>query len=174
MLRFVLNLILTQKFWLLMKSIKALVLAVFCSVFIGICSMAFAGNANQEAEKLLNVLGMETALEMSMSQMLDIQLQQNPSLTPYKNVMMTFFQKHMSYQSLKPDMLRIYAETFTAEELKEINGFYSTDVGKKTIEKMPQLMAQGAKIGATRVQENIGELQQMIQAEAARLQAAEQ
>ena len=157
-----------------MKPIKALTFTVVLATFLGTCSMAFAENANEEAEKLLNTLGMETALEMSMSQMLDIQLQQNPSLTPFKDVMMSFFQKHMSYQSLKPDMLRIYAETFTGTELKEINDFYSTDVGKKTIEKMPQLMAQGAKIGAARVQENIGELQQMIQAEAARIQADEQ
>lgn len=152
-----------------MKIFKSLGLAVFLCV----CSAAFADNANEEAEKLFNILGMESALEQSMSQMLDIQLQQNPKLTPFKDVMMQFFQKHMSYDSLKPDMLRIYAETFSGQELKEINAFYSTDVGKKTIEKMPALMAQGAQIGAARVQENIGELQAMIQAEAARLQEAQ-
>lgn len=152
-----------------MKISKSLGLAVFLCV----CSAAFADNANEEAEKLFNILGMESALEQSMSQMLDIQLQQNPKLTPFKDVMMQFFQKHMSYDSLKPDMLRIYAETFSGQELKEINAFYSTEVGKKTIEKMPALMAQGAQIGAARVQENIGELQVMIQAEAARLQEAQ-
>lgn len=152
-----------------MKISKSLGLAVFLCV----CSAAFADNANEEAEKLFNILGMESALEQSMSQMLDIQLQQNPKLTPFKDVMMQFFQKHMSYDSLKPDMLRIYAETFSGQELKEINAFYSTEVGKKTIEKMPALMAQGAQIGAARVQANIGELQVMIQAEAARLQEAQ-
>lgn len=152
-----------------MKISKSLGLAVFLCV----CSAAFADNANEEAEKLFNILGMESALEQSMSQMLDIQLQQNPKLTPFKDVMMQFFQKHMSYDSLKLDMLRIYAETFSGQELKEINAFYSTEVGKKTIEKMPALMAQGAQIGAARVQENIGELQVMIQAEAARLQEAQ-
>lgn len=152
-----------------MKISKSLGLAVFLCV----CSAAFADNANEEAEKLFNILGMESALEQSMSQMLDIQLQQNPKLTAFKDVMMQFFQKHMSYDSLKPDMLRIYAETFSGQELKEINAFYSTEVGKKTIEKMPALMAQGAQIGAARVQENIGELQAMIQAEAARLQEAQ-
>lgn len=149
-----------------MKTTKPLAFIVFLCV----CTAAFADNANDEAEKLFNILGMESALEQSMSQMLDIQLQQNPKLAPFKQVMMQFFQKHMSYDSLKPDMLRIYAETFTGQELKEINAFYSTDVGKKTIAKMPALMTQGAQIGAARVQENIGELQEMIQAEAARLQ----
>lgn len=126
--------------------------------------------ADKEAEKLLNMLGMEQAIQQSMSQMLDIQLQQNPALEPYKDVMMTFFKKHMDYESLKPEFITIYANTFSASELQEINKFYATDAGKKTIEKMPTLMAQGAQIGVKRVQDNIGELQAMIQAESQRIQ----
>ena len=76
----------------------------------------------------------------------------------------------MSYESLKPEMLKIYSEAFTADELKEINKFYATGAGKKTIEKMPTLMAQGGQIGAARVQENIGELQAMMKAEAERIE----
>jgi hypothetical protein len=76
----------------------------------------------------------------------------------------------MSWESLKPEFLKIYANAFTATELREINKFYATDTGKKTIENMPALMAQGAQIGAVRVQENIGELQAMIKAESERLQ----
>lgn len=130
--------------------------------------------AEKEAERLLNTMGMEEALVQSMSQMLDIQLQQNPALTPYKDVMMKFFSKYMSYESLKPDMVKMYSEVFTAKELREINVFYATDAGKKTIEKMPILIAQGGQIGATRVQENIGELQSMIEAESQRIQRLQQ
>ncbi len=130
--------------------------------------------AEKEAEDLLEMIDMESALEQSMSQMLDLQLQQNPMLAPYRTVMLSFFKKHMSYESIKPEVLKIYAETFTASELKEINAFYATDVGQKTIEKMPTLMAQGGEIGARRVQENIGELQSMLEAETARLQMLQQ
>ena len=55
------------------------------------------------------------------------------------------------------------------KELKELTAFYETPTGKKTIEKMPQLMAQGAQIGAARVQENMAELQAMIKEESERL-----
>ena len=109
-------------------------------------------------------------MDQSMSQILDIQLQQNPALAPYKLVMMEFFKKHMSYESLKPELIKAYSKEFTGSELREINTFYLTNVGKKTIEKMPALMAQTAQMGATRVQENIGELQAMIQAESKRIQ----
>ena len=139
--------------------------------FLCLSSISSSDSASEkEAEKLLSIVGMKQALEQSTSQMLDVQLQQNPALAPYKEVMLEFFNKHMSYESLKPDMLKIYSEAFTADELKEINRFYATDVGKKTIEKMPTLMAQGGQIGAARVQENIGELQAMIKAESVRIQ----
>lgn len=112
---------------------------------------------------------MEVALEESLSQIMDIQLQQNPALLPYKDVVMQFFRKHVSYSSLKPEMIQIYAEVFTAQELRDINAFYRTETGQKTIRLMPQLSAAGAQLGLQRIQQNGAELQRMIQAEAARI-----
>jgi hypothetical protein len=133
--------------------------------------MSLADAASEkEAEKLLNMVGTQEVMEQSMSQMLDIQLQQNPALAPYKGVMMEFLNENMSYESLKPELIKMYSEEFTSSELREINAFYSTNVGKKSIEKMPKLMMQGGQLGATRVQENIGDLQAMIQAESERIQ----
>ena len=138
---------------------------------LGVSSMSLADAASEkEAEKLLDMVGTQAVMEQSMSQMLDIQLQQNPALAPYKGVMMEFLNENMSYESLKPELIKMYSEEFTSSELREINAFYSTDVGKKSIEKMPTLMMQGGQLGATRVQENIGDLQAMIQAESERIQ----
>ena len=85
----------------------------------------------------------------------------------------------LGYGPLEPLLLRDdiadimvkHPEAFTAAELIKINEFYSTDAGQKAIEKMPELMTKGGMIGASRVQENLGELQDMIKAEAERLQA---
>ena len=135
-----------------------------------VSGLSFAdSDSKKEAENLLNMMGMKDALEQSIEQTLQVQMQQNPTLVPFKNVMMQFFQKHMSYESLKPDMVQIYADAFTASELKELIAFYRTPTGKKTIEKMPQLMSQGGQIGAKRVQDNIQELQQSIKEEAERI-----
>jgi len=137
---------------------------------ITISSLSFANTDSEiEAEKLLNSMDVEKTMTASMSQMIDIQLQQNPTLAPFKLVMMKFFKKHMSWDGLKPEFIQIYSKAFTASELRDINAFYATDTGKKTIQKMPILMAQGAQIGAARVQANIKELQSMIKAEAERL-----
>jgi len=140
-------------------------------IALSVSSISSADAASgKEAEKLLNMIGIQAAMEQSMSQMLDIQLQQNPALAPYKGVMMEFLNENMSYESLKPDLIKIYSEEFTASELREIIAFYSYDVGKKSIEKMPTLMAQGGQLDAPRVQENIGDLEARILAESERIQ----
>lgn len=146
------------------------------SIFIFIASLlcsqaAFSSSESKaEAEILLDSMGMQVALEQSIEQMLQLQLQQNPALAPYKNVMLQFFSKHMSYERLKPQMIEIYATAFTASELKDINAFYATPTGKKTLVKMPELMAQGGQIGAQQVHNNIQELQDMIKTESERIQ----
>ncbi len=145
---------------------------IFLIMNMLLSSLAVAGEDThrQAAEKLLYTAGMEKALEQSIEQMLNIQLQQKPSLAPYKEIMLRFLKKHMGFESLKEDIVAIYIEEFTEKELNEIIAFYETPTGRKTIEKMPKLMAKGAQLGVSRVQQNIGELQQMIKAESERIQ----
>ena len=144
------------------------------AILLGFSTTAFSDPAAEsEAEKLLNIIGMEEVFDQTITQMLDLEMQKNPSLAPFRGVMMEFFRKHMSYEVLKPDLLKIYADEFTADELKDINTFYSTSTGQKTIQKMPDLITQGAELGSIRVQQNLPELQQMIQTEAERIQNAQ-
>jgi hypothetical protein len=80
--------------------------------------------------------------------------------------MKEFLGKYMSWDSLKADMVKIYMEEFTESELGELNKFYQTPVGRKTVEKMPVLMTKGAQLGGQRVQKHMPELQAAITAEA--------
>ncbi len=116
---------------------------------------------------------MEKSLNQSVQQMVAIQLNQNPALAPYKQIMISFFDKHMSYSSLKTDLINLYANAFTESELKEINTFYQTPTGKKAIQQMPILMNQGGQIGAQRIKQNMPELEKLIKAESERTQKAE-
>lgn len=122
-----------------------------------------------QAEILLNTMGFKDSVERSIEPMVVMQIQQNPQLTPYKQVMLTFYRKHLSYDSMRPDMVRIYSSAFTAAELADINAFYQTETGKKAIQKMPELMTQGMQLGAKRVKDHLPELEKMIQDENARL-----
>lgn len=49
--------------------------------------------------------------------------------------------------SLLQPMIEIYDKHFTASEIKELIGFYSTSTGQKIISKGPMLMQEGILIG---------------------------
>ena len=59
---------------------------------------------------------------------------------------MDLVMKEMSWDKLKGDYISIYAETFTEEELKGAIKFYKSPIGKKFIEKQPELMRKSMQI----------------------------
>ncbi len=143
-----------------MKLIKIAI----CIALLSTWSLSFADTASKkEAEKLLNTLGLKEASDQALDRIIDIQLKQIPERPLYKKLIKRFITKHMSYESLKPDMIKIYSEAFTTSELRELNKFYATDIGQKTIEKMPVLLIKSAQLSTDRFLENIDEFQSMIE-----------
>lgn len=49
----------------------------------------------------------------------------------------------LSWETLKPDYVKLYAELFTEDEIDGMLAFYRSPAGKAMLEKTPQLMAQG-------------------------------
>ena len=120
----------------------------------------------KSAETLLGLMNMETLMTQTVDQMLEMQVKQNPAIAPYQAEMKAFFNKYMSWASMKDEMVKLYTTEFSEAELKELTTFYQSPIGKKTLQKMPALMAKGAEIGQRRVQEHLPELQASIQAKA--------
>lgn len=125
--------------------------------------------ARYEAEILMDLVDMKSTLDQTIDQTLELEMKQNPSLTPYQEVMNKFLKKHLGYDVVKSDLIRIYADAFTANELRDINAFYRTETGKKSIRLAPHLFSEGVQIGRQRIQQNVKELQSMIEAEAKRI-----
>lgn len=60
----------------------------------------------------------------------------------------TFLDKFMSYrEAMLNDFAELYAENFTAEEMKTVADFYRSGTGAKFIAMTPALMQRGAAIG---------------------------
>jgi hypothetical protein len=116
--------------------------------------------------KLFDTMHMKELLDSSMVQMTDMQIKANPEIAPFRQILLDFVSKYMNWDALAPDMTKLYMETFTEQEIKELEKFYATPTGQKAVKTMPELMTKGGEIGQKRVQEHIGELQQAIQAEA--------
>ena len=86
-------------------------------------------------------------MQAAMDQMMAVQLKANPQLAPFKDVMKKFLDKHLSYASIKEELISLYVSEFTETELKELVAFYRTPVGKKAVDKLPVLMQKGAELG---------------------------
>lgn len=123
------------------------------------------------ALRLLEVLDMRDTLTRTIEQSLEVELEKSPELLPFRQTMLTFLNKHMGFDSVRMDFVRIYAETFDERELSELADFYATPTGRKAIQKLPELTAMGARLGQRKVEENAAELSEMITMEAKRLEA---
>lgn len=119
-------------------------------------------------KNFFKVAKMDELVNSTLLQMTEMQVKSNAAMAPYRDTLLSFFQKYMSWNSLEPDITKLYMKEFTEIEIGEISRFYQTAVGKKVMTRLPELSAQGAAIGQTRVQEHIGELQAMIAAQEAK------
>ena len=60
-------------------------------------------------------------------------------------------------------MIKLYADTFTANEIDELLIFYQSPVGLKFLEHTPKLMIEGAKLGMEEARSKEYRLQQKLQ-----------
>ena len=151
-----------------MKRIIVTSLIVCLAAVLNAAEPTPGGSHYKAAEQTLTLMDMEAVLRKSIDEMLKAQIAQNPSMAPFESVMRQFLMKHMSWDSLKADTIKIYMATFTEKELEEMNRFYQTEVGRKMAEKMPELMGRSAELGAQRLQEHMPELQAAMAEEATR------
>jgi|TARA_B100001964_G_C13870141_1_gene438307 hypothetical protein len=80
-----------------------------------------------------------------------------------KNIYRDWFENDIDRKAVKEEMAKIYAEAFTAEEINELNKFYSTPIGQKFLEKSPELIRLGAQIGMEAAQKQQGKLMERLQ-----------
>jgi hypothetical protein len=66
----------------------------------------------------------------------------------------------VGWNALEPDYVKLYADTYTEEEIDGILAFYKSPVGQKMLEMTPQLTEGGMKI----VRSRMGDFQPKIQA----------
>ena len=101
--------------------------------------------------------------------MADAMIRQNPVLGPYRDVILQWASKFMTWKNFEPKFVDLYANSFTADELRQLDAFYRTPVGQKAPTLMPEMTQRGALIGSGVTQQHLGELQQMIRERAAEL-----
>ena len=71
----------------------------------------------------------------------------------------------LTWERMGPMYRDIYAQTFTAEDVEAIIGFYESPAGQKTLDKMPQLMQNTMSAVQQLVMPLLQQLEQDIAAE---------
>lgn len=66
----------------------------------------------------------------------------------------------ISWDKIKPDMVKLYADNFTEEELSASLDFYKTPAGQAILTKMPALMSSSMQIVQARMADMMPKIQQ--------------
>lgn len=149
-----------------MKRIVALCLLLACVLPLAVWSQgAKPASSHREATlELLRVMDVEKNAMAGAQAMLNVMFEQNASLEPYRDVLVKWAEKTLSWEQMGPRMTELYMKSFTEAEARELIAFYKTPTGQKTLQQMPVLMQEGAKIGADLAKEHQGELEAAVQA----------
>jgi len=127
--------------------------------------------ANNEAITLLATMNMKESYEGMIKRITQMQIQANPQLKAIEPAIEAFFTKFMGWEAQKGDIAALYAKNYTVEELKELNTFYQSPLGQKTVQIMPQLAAASAQIGQSRMMQHMPEMKAMVEAELKKISA---
>ncbi len=114
------------------------------------------------AEDLIAVMDMEEVFNQGMETMLQAQINANPMLKEYEDILRGFMSKYLQWNELKSDYARIYLDVFSESELRQMVELYQTPLGKKMLKTLPDLLARGARLSGDRLQPHLPELQQQI------------
>ncbi|EXB26196.1 MULTISPECIES: DUF2059 domain-containing protein [Acinetobacter] len=72
---------------------------------------------------------------------------QELALVNYSQELGKIMQEELTWAKLEPEMIKIYAEEFTQQEIDGMIQFYKTPVGQSTIDKMPIVMQKSMQVG---------------------------
>lgn len=117
------------------KTIAIIVLGL--SILIG-SAQAQEDTKLKLADKLLIVMEMQKTIEQSFgaaTQMMPNQANMPPEAKEVMNMII----KELSWENIKTDYIKLYAEVFTEDELKGLINFYESPIGKAYIKKQPEL-----------------------------------
>ena len=134
-------------------------------------ALNFPVNANESAiDEMFRVMSMDKQMDGGFEAMLPVVDQMSARFNlnqagkeELRTVFRTWFDEDIDRTKIIKEIKALYSQSFTDSEIREITQFYKTDVGKKFLEKSPQLMQLGAQIGMKEAQVKQAQLMQRVQ-----------
>ncbi|MEZ4700367.1 MAG: DUF2059 domain-containing protein [Rhodothermales bacterium] len=145
-----------------MKSRFASFLAFLSLTVVGQVYAQAPSAHKQAALDLLEVSQAEKNIDEAIEMMLSVQLEQNPMMSQFEDILRDYITKYMAWDGLVDEYAQIYMDAFTEAELRDIIAYYRTETGQKAVTLMPTIMQQGAMIGQRKMMEHQDELEASI------------
>ena len=158
--------------------IRKMCILIMVGVF-GLFSLSYAQEdvRRQLVEELLILTEVDKTLEstfemvkqMQMDQLKKIPLPEGLSeedsekIASMQGKIMDIVVEEMGWDKIKGDIIDVYVDVFTKEELEGIIEFYKTPFGQKLIKKQPELMHKSMEIAQKQLTSIMPKLQKAIQ-----------
>ncbi|MGD9872851.1 MAG: DUF2059 domain-containing protein [Kiritimatiellia bacterium] len=104
-----------------------------------------AGNAFAQAkdakqvEYLLDIQKMEDTCDNAVMGMLKELFATTPDLKIHQDIVVEYTEERVSWQALRPDVVKVYSEFFTDDDVKELIKFYNSKLGQKVLAVTPAI-----------------------------------
>ena len=135
---------------------------LFLSWSVALPDEAPTASHMNEAERLLEAMDFENTMLSGASATADTMIQQNPMLKPYRDVLIHWAKGFMTWEVMGPPMAKLYANSFSEKELRDLISFYSTPTGKKLVSLQEGIFRDSMIIGAEEAQKRVFQLEMMI------------
>ena len=144
---------------------------------IALCLYPVAVRADEAAKltiinEIFEVTHADTLIQQVYQQMETSQKAQLAGMEPFKDNpqladkvwtrMYAFIGEHLSWNQLKPEMVKLYADNFTEEELAATLNFYKSPAGQAVMQKMPTIMNGAMTMTQQKMTALMPELQKII------------
>lgn len=151
-----------------------LAMAVVCG------SVAWAGESEhlQRAEEALAAMNVQESIEQSFAAAKRMQKAQLGSMNlsaadaektrEVQAEIMKLIEEEFSWERVKPEYVKLYADLFTEDELAGLIAFYQSPVGKAFVSKMPTLMERSAELTQRQMMKISPKIQEIAARHAAR------
>jgi uncharacterized protein len=141
--------------------VRSTCLVIGCLLAASIACAGEPTSRDEAARECFRLVGGEHFLDNYLEAMMPA-IRSNPRLAPYEDVVREWFSKVKETNHLEDQMVKLYAEIYSEEELRELIAFYRSPIGRKTLAKMPEIMRRGGELGAQWAKENGSLLDAMI------------
>jgi uncharacterized protein len=123
------------------KFLFSLVTLIFVSVSVG---AEISPEKRVEIEKMLRLTGMERLMDQMKGQMIT---GLKPTAPTLPDAFWERIEKELDMGELIEQILPVYDKYYTLEDLRAVNGFYSSPAGQKILKTLPEVMQESMKIG---------------------------